>query len=87
MNYDYHCGDCDTRWEQSVRLADRDLPTQSPCPHCGAEGKVVRCLSAPSVSYDGGGVVSVVRRAGSGWNDVLNKVKKQSGRKNTIETL
>lgn len=87
MNYDYHCSDCDTRWEQSVRLVDRDLPTQSPCPHCGAEGKVVRCLSAPSVSYDGGGVVSVVRRAGSGWNDVLNKVKKQSGRKNTIETL
>lgn len=87
MNYDYHCGSCDTRWEQSVRLADRDLPTTVPCPHCGAEGTVVRCLAAPSVSYDGGGVVSVVRRAGSGWNDVLNKVKKQSGRKNTIETL
>lgn len=87
MNYDYHCQSCDTQWEQSVRLADRDLPTTQPCPHCGTEGAVVRCLAAPSVSYDGGGVVSVVRRAGNGWNDVLNKVKKQSGRKNTIETL
>jgi hypothetical protein len=37
-----------------------------------------------------GGLVSdsktPLRRAGSGWNDVLKKIKKGSGRSNTIKT-
>jgi putative FmdB family regulatory protein len=86
MNYDYGCNSCERSWEENHSMNDRDTPTKKECPFCG-ELSVKRLLSKPSVSYDGGGVVSLERRAGSGWNDLLNKVKKQSGRNNTINTL
>lgn len=86
MNYDYVCDCCEASWEKNIPMSDRDIPTESPCPYCGIKA-VRRAIAKPSVSYDGGGVTSVVRRAGSGWNDVLNKVKKASGRRTNIETL
>ncbi len=88
MNYDYRCNHCLETWEESQTMANRDVPCGLPCPHCGSDETVSRYIStAPTISYDGGGVKSVVRRAGSGWNDVLNKVKKASGRDNNIQTL
>lgn len=62
-------------------MSKRDEATQQPCPECG--GEVYRTLET-------GGLVSdsktPLRRAGSGWNDVLKKIKKGSGRSNTIKT-
>jgi hypothetical protein len=62
-------------------MSKRDEATQEPCPECG--GEVYRTMET-------GGLVSdsktPLRRAGSGWNDVLKKIKKGSGRSNTIKT-
>jgi len=54
-----------------------------------AEGKdtVKRIIrSAPRISYDG--AQTILQRAGSGWNDVLKKIQKGSGRgaRKTMET-
>jgi hypothetical protein len=62
-------------------MSKRDEATQQPCSECG--GEIYRTLET-------GGLVSdsktPLRRAGSGWSDVLKKVKKGSGRSNTIKT-
>lgn len=85
MTYTYRCDSCNEQWEDRHPMADRDVPTTKECPHCNSEGTVKRIIDfAPRVSYDG--AKTVLQRAGSGWNDLLTKVKKGSGRHSNIET-
>lgn len=75
---------CDASWDANLPMDSRDLPLSQPCPHCAVDGQVKRTVTAPGISYEGG--KTILQRAGSGWNDVLNKVKKASGRQAKIET-
>ena len=84
MTYSYNCTSCNYYWDASLQMDSRDLQLSEPCPHCTLAGNVKRVISAPGISYDGG--KTILQRAGSGWNDVLNKVKKASGRQANIET-
>jgi predicted nucleic acid-binding Zn ribbon protein len=84
MRYDYYCIECNARWEETQFMNDRDLPLSLPCPHCAKLECVKRGVVSLAVSYQGG--KTVLQRAGSGWNDVLVKIKKASGRKNSLET-
>lgn len=80
-NYDFSCQSCKFEFAENVLIANRD--DERICPSCG-KNKVKRGVSAVKVSYSG--FKDHVTRAGSGWNDILNKVKKGSGRSNTIRT-
>ena len=82
MTYDYYCDKCDKIWEESHAIADRDKPCGKSCP-CDKDGKVKRGVCAPALSFEGS--VSTIRKAGSGWNDLLKGVKKASGVESTIE--
>jgi len=84
MTYCYSCDSCSVEWEANLPMNDRDVPCSEECPHCSAVGSVKRILAAPGISYAGS--KTILQRAGSGWNDVLNKVKKASGRNAKIET-
>lgn len=85
MTYTYQCSSCEQAWEDRQLICDRDVPTTEPCPKCSSVGTVKRIIDfAPRISYDG--AKTVLQRAGSGWNDVLNKIKKSSGRHTNIET-
>jgi putative FmdB family regulatory protein len=84
MRYDYYCIECDARWEETQFMNDRDIPTILPCPHCDKTACVKRGVVSLAISYQGG--KTVLQRAGSGWNDVLGKIKKASGRDNSLET-
>lgn len=80
-NYDFKCESCEHEFTENVPIANRD--DVLPCPNCEKK-KVKRSVSAVKVSYSG--FKENTTRAGSGWNDVLNKVKKGSGRENSIRT-
>jgi predicted nucleic acid-binding Zn ribbon protein len=82
MTYDYYCDKCDKEWEDVFPSADRDKPVGQPCP-CGKGGGVKRGVCAPALSFQGS--VSAIRKAGSGWNDVLTGIKKASGKDANIE--
>lgn len=85
MTYSYGCKSCGKIWDDRYSYEDRDLPLAVQCPHCNENGSVYRTYTAaPTISYQG--AHSVLKRAGSGWNDVLNKIKKASGRNAKIET-
>jgi hypothetical protein len=67
--------------EEYHSIADRDKPVGKPCP-CEKNGTVKRGVCAPGLSYQG--AISPIRKAGSGWNDVLKGVSKASGKNSTI---
>ena len=48
--YEYECTQCHERTEKIQKFSDPEITT---CPHCG--GKLERVLSAPAVSFKGGG--------------------------------
>jgi len=80
-NYDFHCENCQHEYELIIPSEDRDKKQK--CPACGKK-KVTRGVSAVKINY--GGFKENLGRAGNGWNDLLNKVKKGSARSNTIKT-
>ena len=85
MNYDYRCDSCEESWEESRSMNDRDAPMGEKCPKCGESDCVKRIPSVVRMSYQGR-PGEAMRKAGSGWNDVLGKIKKGAGRKSTINT-
>lgn len=63
-------------------MSNRKEPEQTPCEKCG--GEIYQSLTeAPKLVSDS---KTPLRRAGSGWSDMLKKIKKGSGRSNTIKT-
>ena len=59
--YDYKCEKCGHTFEEDLKIADRKIPTESPCeqivlgqiqasPNCG--GEVKQILAAPYFGYD-----------------------------------
>ena len=82
MIYDYYCDKCEKTWEENHTMANRDEPVGKPC-SCGDGGIVKRGVCAPGLNYQG--AMSPIKRAGSGWNDVLKGIKKAAGPKSTIE--
>jgi len=83
MTYDYKCTACEKEWEENLTISTRNEPCESPCPHCKTADAVIKLISPTRMSYDG--AVSPIRRAGSGWNDMLKTIKKNSGKESTIE--
>lgn len=81
MLYNYKCRECDHTFDKVLKMDDRKQPVEAPCPECGAEGSVYQVIGTPGFISDS---KSTLTRAGSGWQDVLKKVKKASGRNNTI---
>jgi putative FmdB family regulatory protein len=75
-NYDYRCLKCDKIEERFITIAKKDDPLQC---SCGKNGELKRMVSNPTISSD---TINPIRRAGSGWNDVLKKIKKNSGSNN-----
>jgi hypothetical protein len=84
MTYTYKCVKCNHEWDCSLPMADRDTPIGQPCVQCKQDG-VKRIISfAPSITSES--AMTLQQRAGSGWNDVLTKIKNKSGRRCTIQT-
>lgn len=80
-NYEFSCECCKEAFDLIVPYDKRDELVE--CPKCG-KVKGRRQLSAPAVSY--AGAKTNLSRAGSGWNDMLKRIKKGSARRNTIRT-
>jgi len=71
--YTYKCKECEHDFTKICKIADRKRPLEEPCPACQAEGSVDQTiLSAPGLNAEIGGSL---KKAGSGWGEVLSKVK------------
>jgi putative FmdB family regulatory protein len=82
--YDYLCTSCQHAFEEIVTLAEKEQFTVvTPCPMCGKK-KLKQTPGAPMFIYDRG--KSIYKRAGDGWKEVQDKIKRGQGRGHTIRT-
>lgn len=82
MIYEYKCSKCEKRFDENLSIENRDKPC-GPC-GCPEGGQIQRCYESVGMHYLGYNS-SALRKAGDGWTDVLKKIKKTSGRSNTIQ--
>ncbi|RPG31837.1 MAG: hypothetical protein CBB72_011765 [Muricauda sp. TMED12] len=80
-SYSYECTACGEQWSEILPIKDMNKPTELRCAQCLQYGTVQKKLTTPGFVSDS---KSVLRRAGTEWQDVLKKVKKASGKGNTI---
>lgn len=80
--YEFQCKSCNYEFTQILKIADRKIPCELPCPECGNENINSKISTPTLVTHVG----SVLSKTSNGWNDVLQKIKSGSGRGNTIHT-
>jgi putative FmdB family regulatory protein len=70
--YTYKCQACNHEFEKVLKIADRDLPINEPCPECKTQGQVLKTiLGAPSL---GDPVRLGIRKTDSGFKEVMQKI-------------
>ena len=71
--YEYQCSGCGEVFDDILSIANRNIPTESPCPSCG-EIKVIQKIGVIPIA-------DPVRlghiKAPEGFRDILRNVKKQ----------
>ena len=78
--YDYKCKKCGNVFEKELKIADRKIPTESPCeqivlgqiqasPTCG--GEVSQLIGVPGFAYDNIGA----KKPDASFNDKLKEIK------------
>ena len=75
--YDYKCEKCGHTFEEDLKIADRKIPTESPCEassNCG--GKVSQVLSAPYFGYDNIKTKHSTNKVPSWYTDKIKDLKK-----------
>lgn len=78
--YDYKCSSCEHEFELNMKIADRNKPTEEPCPECSStEVKHVFGKSHIGDPWHHAG-----RRIDEGFRDRLREIKKLNPR-NTID--
>lgn len=71
--YHFHCKKCDKHWEDTIKIAEMDIPLKKACPECKKRGGIERLIEAPKIV---GGVdgQSSLRHDGA-FKEVMAKVK------------
>ena len=78
--YDYYCSSCKHEFETNMKISERHVPTQEPCPEC-SERDVELQLVAPTI---GDPWRFAGKRPDEGFRDRLREIKKHH-RGNTID--
>ena len=81
--YDYECKKCKILFEENIKMDDRLVPTESPCPSCGAR-EVKQILLTMNI---GDPIKLGITRPSSEFNDVLTKINERVPRGRIHEKL
>lgn len=69
--YEYSCTSCGHAFEETKKIAEREVPTTEPCKECGEMTVVKGIFSAPKVSYTNTGSLKTT----DSFNDRLKEIK------------
>ena len=70
--YDYECETCGQRFEESLKIVDREEPTTKPCPQEKCEGSVKMRYATP---YVGDPWHFAGKKIDDGFKDKLKDIK------------
>lgn len=79
--YDYRCNSCEGTLELFLSIANRNKPTEEPCPSCNANTVVRVMTKTPIIA----GVGEIYSKTPDGFKDVLKEMHKNSGRFSKID--
>ena len=71
MIYEYECQNCNYLFERTLKLVDRLIPTEEPCPECG-QLEVQQYLG--TMLYVDSHKLMTSRKPDSGFREVLAKI-------------
>ena len=82
--YDYRCEKCGQTFEESLKIADREVPTESPCesqlhraaPICGGKVKQI-IVKAAGFAYDNISSPGHPKKPPGWYSDKIKDMKKQ----------
>ena len=69
--YLYKCSECDAKFEEVHRIAERELPLQASCESCSGSLQIVPQLPTMITMRD-----SWQRHTSDGWKDRLKEIKR-----------
>ena len=84
--YDYKCEKCGHKFEESLKIADRNVPTESPCvqqipqtKHLSfdCDGEVKMMVAVPGFAYDNISSPGHKKSSPSWMKDKLKEIKRQ----------
>lgn len=79
--YDYKCSSCEHVFTKSLKIADRNLPIEEPCPDCNLLGSITKViLTAARIGYS----IAPGMRTSDNFNSRLKEMKSAAGKTNTI---
>lgn len=74
--YDYRCSKCGNTWERILKIAEKNLPVDEPCPHCQETGGVESFIGGAPLFGD---PVRLGRiKPDNGFKEVLQKVHERT---------
>jgi putative FmdB family regulatory protein len=78
--YNYRCFSCEHEFNDLLKIADRKIHEEQPCPECGEEDVRIVMTAAPALAAEVGGSL---KKTSDGWRDVLKNMKSKHAH-NTI---
>ena len=73
--YNYECNKCEHLWEQYMTIADREKPTQEPCPKCKKAGGVCKSWKNCTPAVESDMMLTPDKATGGQWSELMNKMK------------
>jgi len=80
--YSYECKSCKNFFEESYRIAKRNIPTEKPCDKC--DGEVVQVIMGMNI---GDSVRLGITKPSSEFTEVLTKISDANPRSNLYQKL
>lgn len=71
--YDYFCSGCDHEFNEYHKIADRNIPSEKPCPKCG-EARIQQKIGAPGI---GDPVRLGLKKPQGTFREVMQEMKKK----------
>lgn len=81
--YSYECKSCKNFFEESYRIAERNIPTEKPCVEC-KKGEVVQVIMGMNI---GDSVRLGITKPSSEFTEVLTKISDNNPRSRLHEKL
>jgi putative FmdB family regulatory protein len=68
--YNYRCRSCEHEFSEMLKMDDRKIPVEKPCPECGKDD-IYQVIGAVRVVHEAGSRLKV----DDGWREVQSKIK------------
>ena len=75
--YGFICGKCNHSFDEVLRIDDREIPLNKPCPSCKKKKSVRRQYDGFTQSVSSDATLTPNKATGGKWNELMGRMKKK----------